>query len=75
MISGISFLPYSDHSYQQAPYQEVSEAEYKEMVKSMPNEIDWIELSKYEQEDHTRSSQEYACTGDKCEIVDLQSEN
>jgi len=45
------------------------------MVKSMPKEIDWIELSKYEQEDHTRSSQEYACSGDKCEIVDLQSEN
>jgi len=74
-VSGISFLPYADHSYQQAPYQEVSEAEYKEMVKNMPKEIDWIELSKYEQEDHTRGSQEYACTGDKCEIVDLQSEN
>jgi len=74
-VSGISFLPYSDHSYQQAPYQEVTEAEYKEIVKSMPKEIDWIELSKYEQEDHTRSSQEYACSGDKCEIVDLQSEN
>jgi ribonucleoside-diphosphate reductase alpha chain len=74
-VSGISFLPYFDHSYQQAPYQEVSESEYKEMVKSMPKEIDWIELSKYEQEDHTRSSQEYACSGDKCEIVDLQSEN
>ena len=75
MISGISFLPHIDHSYQQAPYQEVSESEYKEMVKNMPSEIDWIELSKYEQEDHTRGSQEYACSGDKCEIVDLQSEN
>ena len=75
MISGISFLPHIDHSYQQAPYQDCTEAEYKEMLKKMPKEIDWNELSKYEQEDHTRGSQEYACTGDKCEIVDVQSEN
>ena len=74
-VSGISFLPYADHSYQQAPYQECSETEYKEMLKKMPKEIDWIELSEYEQEDHTRGSQEYACTGDKCEIVDIQTEN
>jgi len=45
------------------------------MLKKMPEEIDWVELSKYEQEDHTRSSQEYACTADKCEIVDIQMEN
>jgi ribonucleoside-diphosphate reductase alpha chain len=75
MISGISFLPHIDHSYQQAPYQDCTEAEYKEMLKQMPEEIDWDELSKYEHEDHTRGSQEYACTGDKCEIVDIQSEN
>jgi len=75
MISGISFLPHTDHSYQQAPYQDCTEAEYKEMLKKMPKEIDWDEMSKYEQEDHTRGSQEYACTGDKCEIVDVQSEN
>ena len=75
MISGISFLPHTDHSYQQAPYQDCTEAEYKEMLKNMPNGIDWNEMSKYEQEDHTRGSQEYACTGDKCEIVDVQSEN
>ena len=72
MISGISFLPYSDHSYKQAPYQECTKEEYEKMLKSMPDDIDWIELSKYEQEDHTRGSQEYACTGDKCEIVDIQ---
>ena len=75
MISGISFLPYADHSYQQAPYQECDEKQYNEMRKKMPDNIDWNELSKYEQEDHTRGSQEYACTGDKCEIVDLQAEN
>jgi len=72
MISGISFLPYSDHSYKQAPYQECAENEYTEMVNRMPQDIDWDELSKYELEDNTVGSQEYACTGDKCEIVDLK---
>ena len=72
MISGISFLPYSDHSYKQAPYQECSENQYLEMLDTMPKDIDWNELSKYELEDNTRGSQEYACTGDKCEIVDIK---
>ena len=72
MISGISFLPYSDHSYKQAPYQECNEEEYNAMVAKMPTDIDWNELSKYEVEDNTRGSQEYACTGDKCEVVDLK---
>jgi len=72
MISGISFLPYSDHSYKQAPYQECSEKEYLQMMDTMPQDIDWNELSKYEIEDNTRGSQEYACSGDKCEIVDIK---
>ena len=72
MISGISFLPYSDHSYKQAPYQECDEKEYLDMLKKMPTDIDWNELSKYELNDNTRGSQEYACTGDKCEIVDIK---
>ena len=72
MISGISFLPYSDHSYKQAPYQECNEEEYNAMVAKFPKDIDWNELSIYEVEDNTRGSQEYACTGDKCEIVDIK---
>ena len=71
-ISGISFLPYSDHSYKQAPYQECTENEYLEMLDKMPRGFDWSELSKYELEDTTIGSQEYACTGDKCEIVDVK---
>jgi ribonucleoside-diphosphate reductase alpha chain len=71
MISGISFLPYTDHSYRQAPYQDITEEEYKEFVKQMPKKINWVELSKFEEEDNTRGSQSYSCTGDKCEIVDL----
>jgi len=72
MISGISFLPYSDHSYKQAPYQDCTENEYLQMLDKLPKEINWEELSIYEREDHTRGSQEYACTGDKCEIVDIK---
>jgi len=71
-ISGISFLPYSDHSYKQAPYQECTENEYLDMLDKMPKGFDWSELSKYELEDSTIGSQEYACTGDKCEIVDIK---
>ena len=75
MISGISFLPYSDHSYRQAPYQDCTEEQYKEFIKAMPKNIDWIGLSEFEVEDNTRGSQEYSCTSDKgCEIVDLVKE-
>jgi ribonucleoside-diphosphate reductase alpha chain len=71
MISGISFLPYSDHSYRQAPYQDCTKEQYDEFMKTMPKDINWDGLSKYEVEDNTRGSQEYACSGDKCEIVDI----
>ena len=66
-ISGISFLPYSDHVYQQAPYQECTEQEYKNLVKQIPN-LNWSNLSSYEESDMTISSQELACTGNSCEI-------
>jgi ribonucleoside-diphosphate reductase alpha chain len=70
-MSGVSFLPHSDHTYQQAPYQEITEEEYLEAVKSMPTSIDWMELKEYEHGDNTKSSQTFACTGDVCEIVDI----
>jgi ribonucleoside-diphosphate reductase alpha chain len=66
-ISGISFLPYSDHTYQQAPYQECSEKEYKDLLKRIPD-LEWTTLSDYENIDLTISSQELACTGNTCEI-------
>jgi len=72
MISGISFLPHTDHTYKQAPYQDCTKEEYDAFV--LPTTIDWKDLAKYEHEDHTRGSQEYACTGDKCEIVDIATE-
>lgn len=70
-VSGVSFLPHSDHTYQQAPYQECSEREYENLLALMPIEIDWSKLADYEKEDSTKSSQTFACTGDVCEIVDI----
>jgi ribonucleoside-triphosphate reductase len=70
-MSGVSFLPHSDHTYQQAPYQDCNEREYKELLKLMPKAIDWSKLSEYEQEDNTVAMQTMACSGDSCEIVDL----
>jgi ribonucleoside-diphosphate reductase alpha chain len=70
-ISGISFLPHSDHSYRQAPYQDCTKEQYEEMLAKMPKIVDWSQLKKYEKEDNTAGTQTYACSGDKCEIVDL----
>jgi len=73
-VSGISFLPYSDHSYKQAPYQEVSEVDYLELLAKMPSSIRWQDLSFYETEDGTSGTQTLACTSDgNCEIVDISS--
>ena len=70
-MSGVSFLPHSDHTYQQAPYQDCTKEEYNVLLKSMPKSIDWESLSNYEQEDNTVAMQTMACSGDVCEIVDL----
>ena len=68
-ISGISFLPFSEHAYRQAPYQDCTEEEYKETLKTMPKNVDWAKLSKYESQDYTIASQEMACTAGGCEII------
>jgi len=70
-MSGVSFLPHSDHTYQQAPYQDCTQEEYEEMLAKMPANINWELLNEYESEDNTVSMQTMACSGDSCEIVDL----
>jgi ribonucleoside-diphosphate reductase alpha chain len=70
-MSGVSFLPYSEHTYQQAPYQEITEEEYKEWKEKMPDSVDWTKLSEYEADDNTLGMQSLACSADSCEIVDL----
>jgi ribonucleoside-triphosphate reductase len=70
-VSGVSFLPFSDHTYKQAPYQDCTEEEYKELLKALPKDIDWAELGDYEKEDNTAGAQTFACSGNSCEVVDL----
>ena len=70
-MSGVSFLPYNEHTYQQAPYQDIGKHDYETLLSLMPKAIDWSKLSEYETEDGTKSSQTFACTGDVCEIVDI----
>ncbi len=70
-MSGVSFLPHSDHTYQQAPYQDCTKHEYKLLKSIMPSKIDWSKLSDFEVEDTTKSSQTFACTGEVCEMVDI----
>lgn len=71
-ISGISFLPHSDHSYRQAPYQECSLEDCSALEQVLPNSVEWSKtLVSYEKEDSTSGTQTFACSGDKCEIVDL----
>ena len=67
-ITGISFLPYSDHCYKQAPYEEIDEAIYKEMLNKMPKDIDWERLKELEKEDKTTAVRELACSGGSCEM-------
>jgi len=70
-MSGVSFLPHSDHTYQQAPYQECSKEEYQDLLAVMPKSIDWAGLALYEAEDNTSGMQTMACSADSCEIVDI----
>ena len=69
-MSGVSFLPHSDHTYQQAPYQECTEAVYNDFSSKFGH-IDWNKFRDYEKVDTTSGSQTFACSGDSCEIVDI----
>lgn len=70
-MTGVSFLPHTDHVYKQAPYQEITKEEYDDLLSCMPEGVDWRDLSEFEREDTTKSSQTFACTGDVCEVVDI----
>ena len=70
-LSGISFLPFSEHTYKQAPYQDIDKNMYLDLSTKMPLSIDWDKLQQYEKGDTTTGTQELACTGGVCEIVDI----
>jgi len=74
VASGVSFLPHSDHTYQQAPYQDIDADEYLEWQERYGKlAIDWQALSESEREDNTSGSRELACTAGVCEVVDLNA--
>jgi ribonucleoside-diphosphate reductase alpha chain len=73
-VSGVSFLPHSDHTYQQAPYQDIDKEKYNELKKLMPKSVDFEKLKNYENDDNTTGTQELACTAGSCEIVDITSQ-
>lgn len=67
-MSGVSFLPFSDHTYAQAPYQDCDELQYQDLLNKMPKNVDWSKLAQYEQSDMTVGAQELACAAGFCEI-------
>jgi ribonucleoside-diphosphate reductase alpha chain len=72
-VSGISFLPFDDHVYKQAPYQDCTEDEYDAMMAEMPRSVNWSKLQEFEKEDNTSGGRELACTAGVCEVVDLNA--
>ena len=72
-VSGISFLPFSEHTYKQAPYQDINADTYKELLTQMPKSVNWNMLQEFEKEDTTSGGRELACTADACEVVDLNA--
>ncbi len=68
-IGGVSFLPFSDYVYRQAPYQECSKEEYEKLLEQIPKDVDWSQLSNYEKEDMTSGMQELSCVAGTCEII------
>ena len=66
IMSGVSFLPYEEHSYKQPPYEEITKEQYEEMLANVPKNVDWTEFK--EEDDMTIASQELACTSGGCEI-------
>jgi len=68
-VSGVSFLPHTDHVYKQAPYTEITEEEYEAAVAVMPKDVDWTGIGEFEKEDMTIGMQELACTGGSCDIL------
>jgi ribonucleoside-diphosphate reductase alpha chain len=70
-MSGVSFLPYSEHTYQQAPYQEITKEEYEVLLSETPEDLDWKWLEIYETFDGTTSVQDLACVAGACDINDI----
>ncbi len=72
IVAGVSFLPYTEHTYKQAPYTECDEETLALLIEAFPSEVRFADLVFYESEDGTSGARELACTSDNgCEVVDL----
>lgn len=75
-VTGVSFLPYSEHTYRQAPYQDITREEYEALEKQMPEKIYWRILADYESDDsHVIGGRELNCSAGSCSVIDLTSSN
>jgi ribonucleoside-diphosphate reductase alpha chain len=68
-VVGMTFLPESDHTYQQAPYERIDQREYERLLDEMPDSIEWEMLASFEQSDHTEGAKELACVSGACEVA------
>ena len=68
MLGGLSFLPREDHVYAMAPYEEITQERYEQMVKEFPD-IDFSQILLYEHEDDTQGAKELACVAGVCDIT------
>jgi ribonucleoside-diphosphate reductase alpha chain len=73
-VSGVAFLPKTEHVYEQAPYQDIDQAEYDLLLSEMPEDVDWSMLSAYELEDSTTSTQALACVAGACDVIDITAQ-
>lgn len=67
-VLGVSFLPHTEHTYKQAPYQDCTKEQYEELINKMPKTLDWNKFMEYEKEDNTVSQQTLACSGGSCDV-------
>ena len=66
ILSGVSFLPRDNGSYRQAPFEEIDETKYNELLAAQNVDINWLEFM--EETDTTTSTKELACVSGTCEI-------
>ena len=74
ILGGLSFLPRTDHSYSLAPYEEINEERYNEMVAKLPA-IDFSQILLYEKADATQGAKELACVAGVCDIEEITAVN
>ena len=68
VVGGLSFFPYTDATYDNAPLEGITKKQYTEAMKTFPKSINWDKLPEYEKQDMTESAMTLACAGGGCNI-------